>query len=70
MAENDENYARLWMPDWAFGLETEKIGTYNMDRAWQLDYVLSLAEHKGIYIKLCLSAWRRFEEGEYKSLLD
>ena len=64
MAENGENYARLWMPDNSFGLETEKIGSYNMDRAWQLDYVLSLAERKGIYIKLCLSAWRRFEEGK------
>ena len=63
MAENNENYARLWMSQSSFGLETLKIGSYNMDQAWQLDYVLHLAEHKGIYIKLCLSAWRKFESG-------
>ncbi len=64
MAENEENYARLWMPEWAFGLETERLGEYRLDRAWQLDYVLRLAESKGIYVKLCLSAWRRFEAGK------
>ena len=64
MAENGANYARLWMPEWAFGLEVEKLGQYRMDKAWQLDYVLNLAEREGIYIKLCLSSWRRFEEGK------
>jgi hypothetical protein len=64
MAKNGENHARLWMPEWAFGLEHGRLGHYRLDRAWQLDYVLRLAEQKGIYIKLCVSAWRNFKKGK------
>ncbi|HWH68820.1 MAG TPA: DUF5060 domain-containing protein, partial [Candidatus Sulfotelmatobacter sp.] len=51
-----ENYARLWMWPYAFGLETEanSLNRYRLDRAWQLDYVLQLAEQRGIYLELCL----------------
>ena len=51
-----ENYARLWMCPWAFGLEADADSrtNYHLDRAWQLDYVLRLAERKGIYLLLCL----------------
>ncbi|HEY9171879.1 MAG TPA: hypothetical protein VI136_06310 [Verrucomicrobiae bacterium] len=51
-----ENYARLWMCPWAFGLETDatSLNRYRLDRAWQLDYVLQLAEQRGIYLELCL----------------
>jgi hypothetical protein len=50
------NYARLWMCPWAFGLECEAgtLTTYRLNRAWQLDYVLQLAEQRGIFILLCL----------------
>ncbi len=50
------NYARLWMCPWAFGLETEatSLNRYRLDRAWQLDYVLQLAEQRGLYLELCL----------------
>lgn len=66
MAENDANYARLWMASWGFGLETwdgqctspqcSRLGNYEerQDRAWQLDYVFQLAEEKGIYLMLCM----------------
>jgi len=64
MAENGENYARLWMSQMSFGIETEQLGRYEQDHAWQLDYVLRLAEQKGIYIKLCFSAWRNFKKGK------
>ena len=51
-----ENYARLWMCPWAFGVETDanSLNRYRLDRAWQLDYVLQLAEQRGIYLELCL----------------
>ncbi len=51
-----ENYARLWMCPWAFGLETDatSLNRYRLDRAWQLDYVLQLAEQRSIYLELCL----------------
>jgi len=51
-----ENYARLWMCPWAFGIETDanSLNRYRLDRAWQLDYVLELAEQRGLYLELCL----------------
>lgn len=56
MRQAGENYARLWMCPWAFGIETDADSRthYHLDRAWQLDYVLRLAERKGIYLLLCL----------------
>jgi hypothetical protein len=60
LADNGGNYARIWMPDWAFGFEWGKPGEYKLDRAAQMDYVLALAQQKGIYIKLCLESFRTF----------
>ncbi|MEM2088474.1 MAG: cellulase family glycosylhydrolase [Thermoproteota archaeon] len=55
MAENGMNYARIWMAPWAFGIEwNDKVGRYDLREAWRLDYILQLAEKKGIYIMLCL----------------
>lgn len=56
MQSTGENYARLWMCPWFFGIETtsSSLTRYQLDRAWQLDYVLSLAEQRGIYLELCL----------------
>lgn len=62
LSQNGGNYARIWMPSWAFGIEWGKPFEYRMDRAWQLDYVIRLAEQKGIYIKLCIENFRRFED--------
>ncbi|MBI1176107.1 DUF5060 domain-containing protein [bacterium] len=56
MESAQENFARIWMSDWSLGIETE-LGTllnYNLSRAWQLDYVMNLAEQHGIYLMLCL----------------
>lgn len=61
LAENGGNYARIWMPNWAFGYEWGKPGSYKLDRAWQFDYVLQLAQEKGIYLKLCMEAFRTFD---------
>lgn len=50
------NYTRLWMWRPYFGLESraEERQNYNQKSAWQLDYVLSLAQKKGIVVMLCL----------------
>jgi hypothetical protein len=58
-----ENYARIWMCPWAFGLETDPdaLTHYRLDRAWQLDYVMGLAEQRGIYLLLCLDYHGMFE---------
>jgi hypothetical protein len=61
------NFARVWMPSWAFGLEwisrgpdggvaSSSLGDYSprLERAWQLDHVLEAARDAGIYILLCL----------------
>ncbi len=57
------NYARVWMPDWAFGYEWGRPGEYRQDHAWQFDRVLQLAQQHGIRIKLCLEAFRTFGRG-------
>lgn len=51
-----ENYARIWMCPWEFGLEDTVTArtNYSLAPAWQLDYVLQLAEQRGIYLLLCL----------------
>ncbi len=51
-----ENFARIWMCPWSFGIEDgpSTLNHYALDPAWQLDYVLELAEQSGIYIQLCL----------------
>jgi hypothetical protein len=51
-----ENYARVWMCPWAFGIEdtATSLTDYSLQPAWQLDYVLQEAEARGIYILLTL----------------
>jgi hypothetical protein len=58
-----ENYARIWMCPWAFGIETDanSLTHYRLDRAWQLDYVLGLAEQRGMRLLLCLDYHGMFE---------
>lgn len=67
LATHGATYIRLWMPSWAFGLETirrapdgsvatSSLGDYTdrLDRAWQLDYVMDLAERSGLQVMLCI----------------
>ena len=63
MAAAGENYARLWMSPWAFGIEAapETGVNYRLDRAWQLDHVFRLAEQHGIYLMLCFDYHGMFE---------
>jgi hypothetical protein len=61
LAANGGNYARVWMPPWAFGFEWGAPGDYRQDRCAQFDYVLALAQQKGIYLKVCLEFFRTFD---------
>ncbi|MEM2912916.1 MAG: DUF5060 domain-containing protein [Candidatus Bathyarchaeia archaeon] len=54
LASNGVNLIRVWMAPWAFGIEWDKLGYYNMREAWKLDRVVEKAEERGIYIVLCL----------------
>ena len=52
----NENFARIHFVPWAFGIETapNSLTHYDLGRAWQLDYVLQLAEQRGLFLMLCL----------------
>jgi hypothetical protein len=55
IAAEGGNYIRVWMPSWAFSLETT-LGDYRdrLDRAWQLDHVFELARLHGIQVMLSI----------------
>jgi hypothetical protein len=63
MADAGENYARLWMWPYAFGLECgpDTGLNYRLDRAWQLDRVFTLARERGIWLMLCLDYHGMFQ---------
>lgn len=64
LAEARMNFIRLWMAPFGFGIETlpdERLN-YNQKRAWQLDYVLRLAEEKGLYAMLCMDFHGMFQD--------
>jgi len=56
LAASGANYIRLWMPSWAMGLvyapATLDDWGARLDRAWQLDRVIRLAEEHGLYVML------------------
>lgn len=63
MARARENFARLWMAPWAFGIEAlpGTLTRYSQDKAWQLDFVFNLARTNGIYLMLCFDYHGMFE---------
>jgi hypothetical protein len=72
MADNSENITELWMCPWFLELEwTEKwggyagLGRYNMERAWETDYLVNLAEKYGIYLQIAL-----MNHGEVSEIVD
>jgi hypothetical protein len=58
LAAQSSNFARIWMPSWAFALEApgSPLGDYTtrLDRAWQLDHVFDLAQASGLALMLTL----------------
>ena len=62
MAENGENYTRIWMIHWNVALEWSNgdypgLGRYHLSKANRIDEILELAEQYGIYIMLCLESF-------------
>lgn len=57
VAAAGENYIRLIMCPWSFGMETapNTLTDYPLAPAWQLDYVVQKAEEEGLYFLLCLN---------------
>jgi len=70
MSQGEENYARLWLASWSFGLEWSSryspdyrgLGRYNLRNAWRLDYVMNECARRGIYAQLALTTF-----GHYRS---
>ncbi len=62
MQSSGENFARIWMSPWCFGIEDSPgtLNNYALQPAWQLDYVLQLAEQEGIYVQLTLDDYREY----------
>jgi hypothetical protein len=73
MGNAGENFVRVWMSPWSFGIEWTKaydvhfkgLGRYNLQRAWCLDHVLDTAREHGVYIMLLLTS--HGEIGEHES---
>jgi len=73
MAENGENFGRVWMSPWSFEIEWTKayeshyrgLGRYSLFNAWRLDHVLEEAKKNGIYLMLLLTGQE--EIGDYES---
>jgi hypothetical protein len=53
---NHADVTRIWMSSWAFGIEwtDSGLGRYKLDKAWQLDQVMQMAQARGINVILVL----------------
>lgn len=73
MAEAGENWGRIWMSPWSFGIEWTRAydrhyrdrGRYNLYNAWRLDHVLRMAEKNDVRVMLLFTA--HGEIGDYES---
>jgi hypothetical protein len=61
MAENGENYTRIWLCTWGLNLQTIKPYEVEQTGAWRLDQVLTMAQDCGIYVKLCFDNFYDFQ---------
>ena len=66
LAANGGNIIRVWMASWSFGIEWNDTGLGNytprLERAWQLDQVMRMAEERGIKVILVLLNHGAFSE--------
>jgi hypothetical protein len=79
MASAGENFGRIWLGSWSFGLEWspsyhpayEGIGRYNQENAWRLDYVLDKAESLEIWLQIALTTFGHWattdKEGDWSA---
>ena len=74
MARAGENFARIWLASWSFGLEWTRrydiaykgLGRYNLENAWRLDYVLEQCRRRGIYVQLALTTFGHYRSAEFE----
>ena len=74
MKRGEENYARIWLASWSFGLEWSRkyslhyrgLGRYNLRNAWRLDYVLDRCERQGIYAQLALTTFGHYRTSKFE----
>ncbi len=58
MGSTGQNWSRVWMSNWSFGLEWKEmgffrgLGNYNLVNAERLDRLMDLAAQNGIYLQL------------------
>jgi hypothetical protein len=58
MQDEGQNWARVWMAHWSFGIEWKQMGyypgpgNYNQHNAQRLDRLMELASQYGVYIQL------------------
>ncbi len=50
LAASGQNCLRLWQCTWGLGIEHDRIGRYDLRRAWMLDRIVELARRRGVYI--------------------
>lgn len=64
MGDAGENFGRVWMTPWSFGIEWTKaysvqyrgLGRYNLQNAWRLDHVVESARGNGVYLMLLFTS--------------
>jgi len=76
MQANGENFGRVWMSPWSFGIEWTKaydvhyrgLGRYNLYNAWRLDHVIEAARQHGVYLMLLFTAHGEigYHEGDFR----
>jgi hypothetical protein len=74
LSENGCNYSRVWLVEWNLALEWKDyektagkvygLGKYSLDNSWRLDYIIQLAEKKGIYLLLTLDTYGSIMESD------
>ena len=69
LADAGATYFRLWMPRWDMGLvyppATLEDWSARLDRAWQLDRVIELAEAHGLYVMLSVQNHGPFDLDDF-----
>jgi len=64
LSENGGNFARIFMGQSFFDVESGAFGTFNEEKASRLDAVLEYAWQRGVRLKLTIDLFRTVEENE------
>ncbi|MVM31204.1 cellulase family glycosylhydrolase [Spirosoma sp. HMF4905] len=59
LSENGGNYARIWLSAPFWEIETQQAGQYDEQKLKRFDQLLTLAQHYGIHLKICLENFRK-----------